>query len=113
MTMSELGTERVKGAVERVALATMASRLNPNASTTQRPRLAPEKTRQSEADTSWLAVVAEARAAILAYESALRDAGFVVVPRELTAEMTRIGALYCNGAIATRLMWEDVLAAAP
>ncbi len=113
MTMPQLGTERVKGAVERVARSILASRLNSNPSVARAERPMPGRTRQGEVDAGWPSAILEARAAIAAYEAAVRDAGLVVVPRELTAEMTRIGALYCNGAIATRLMWEDILAAAP
>ncbi len=111
--MSQSGTERVKGAVERVARAIAACRANPSTAATRGHRPDDGKMRDGEADKLWSLAVEEARAAIAEYEAALRDAGFVVVPKELTREMARIGALYCNGAMATRFMWEDVLAACP
>jgi hypothetical protein len=113
MTRLEPRIDRVTGALEKVARAIMASRLESHLPAARWQRLMPGKPRQSPVDNLPSSAIAEARAAIASYEAALRDAGLTVVPRMLTPEMTRIGALYCNGAIATRLMWEDIIAAAP
>ena len=112
VTGSGSNAERADCIDVRVARIMMIYRIGAPSACALRPEAMPAM-QQDDVDRSWPSLAEEARAVIAEYESALADAGFVIVPRELTREMARVGALYCNGAIAARLMWEDMIEAAP